>query len=153
MKAMSLKDKITEDMKTAMRAKDKERLSTLRMVKSEFMKKEKEGGDSGEITDDEVIKMLNTLVKQRRDSAEQFEKGGRAELAEKENAEITILEEYLPKAASAEEIEKAVAEAIAETGASSMKDMGAVMKESLAKLSGKTVDGKMVSEIVKAKLS
>ena len=141
-------------MKTAMRAKDKERLSTLRMVKSEFMKKEKEGGDSsGEITDDEVIKMLNTLVKQRRDSVEQFEKGGREELAEKEKAEITILEEYLPKAASNEEIEKAVSEAIAETGASSMKDMGAVMKESLAKLSGKTVDGKLVSETVKAKLS
>lgn len=152
MKAMSLKDKIIDDMKTAMRAKDKERLSTLRMVKSEFMKKEKEGGDSGEITDDEVIKMINTLVKQRRDSAEQFEKGGRAELAEKENAEITILEEYLPKAASAEEIEKVVAEAIAETRASSMKDMGTVMKESLAKLSGKTVDGKIVSETVKAKL-
>jgi uncharacterized protein YqeY len=149
---MSLKDKITEDMKTAMRAKDKERLSTLRMVKSEFMKKEKEGGNSGEITDDEVIKMLNTLVKQRRDSVEQYEKGGRMELAEKENAEITILEEYLPKAASAEEIEKAVAEAIAETDASSMKDMGAVMKTSLEKLSGKTVDGKLVSETVKSKL-
>ena len=150
---MSLKNKITEDMKTAMRAKDKERLSTLRMVKSEIMKREKDQEKGTELTDEEVIKTLNTLVKQRRDSAEQYEKGGRAELAEKENAEIAVLEEYLPKAASDEEIEKAVTEAIEETGASSMKDMGNVMKASLAKLSDKTVDGKAVSETVRAKLS
>lgn len=150
---MSLKNKITEDMKTAMRAKDKERLSTLRMVKSELMKKEKDAGSSGELTDEDVIKTLNTLVKQRRDSAEQYEKGGRQELADKENTEITVLEEYLPKAASHEEIEKAVTEAIEETGASSMQNMGTVMKASLAKLSDKTVDGKAVSQTVKAKLS
>lgn len=150
---MSLKDKITEDMKTAMRAKDKERLSTLRMVKSEIMKREKDQEKGTELTDEEVIKTLNTLVKQRRDSAEQYEKGGRMELAEKENAEIAVLEEYLPKAASDEEIEKAVTETIAETGASSMRDMGTVMKASLAKLSDKTVDGKAVSQVVKSKLS
>lgn len=150
---MSLKDKITEDMKTAMRAKDKERLSTLRMVKSEIMKREKDQEKGTELTDEEVIKTLNTLVKQRRDSAEQYEKGGRAELAEKENAEIAVLEEYLPKAASDEEIEKAVTEAIEETGASSMKDMGTVMKASLAKLSEKTVDGRAISEMVKSRLS
>lgn len=150
---MSLKDKITEDMKTAMRHKDKERLSTLRMVKSEIMKREKDQEKGTELTDEEVIKTLNTLVKQRRDSAEQYEKGGRMELAEKENAEIAVLEEYLPKAASDEEIEKAVTETIAETGASSMRDMGTVMKASLAKLSDKTVDGKAVSQVVKSKLS
>lgn len=150
---MSLKDKITEDMKTAMRAKDKERLSTLRMVKSEIMKREKDQEKGTELNDEEVIKTLNTLVKQRRDSAEQYEKGGRQELADKENAEIAVLEEYLPKAASDEEIENAVTAAIAETGASSMRDMGTVMKASLAKLSDKTIDGKAVSEMVKAKLS
>lgn len=150
---MSLKDKITEDMKTAMRHKDKERLSTLRMVKSEIMKREKDQEKGTELTDEEVIKTLNTLVKQRRDSAEQYEKGGRQELADRENAEIAVLKEYLPKAASDEEIEKAVTETIAETGASSMRDMGTVMKASLAKLSDKTVDGKAVSQVVKSKLS
>lgn len=133
-----------------MRAKDKERLSVLRMVKSNLMNMEID--KQSELTDEEVIKSLNTLVKQRRDSAEQYENAGRAELAEKEKAEITIIEDYLPQAASDEEIEKAVTEAIAETGATSMKDMGNVMKESLSKLSGKTVDGKVVSEKVRGRL-
>lgn len=147
---MSLKNKILDDMKTAMKNRDKERLSTLRMVKSAITNREIETG--GELTDEETVKTLNTLVKQRRDSAEQYEKGGRAELAAKENAEIAVLEEYLPRAASAEEIEEAVTEAISETGAGSMKDMGAVMKASLAKLSGKTVDGRAVSDLVRSKL-
>ena len=147
---MSLKEKIIEDMKTAMRAKDKDRLGVLRMVKSTLMNKEIDKG--AELTDDDVIKTLNTLVKQRRDSAAQYEDAGRPELAEKENAEIQYIDEYLPQNATEEEIEKAVDEAISETGADSMKDMGNVMKTTLAKLSDKTVDGKIVSEKVRAKL-
>lgn len=147
---MSLKNKIIDDMKTAMRAKDKDRLSALRMVKSTLMNKEIEKGS--EINDEDVIKILNTLVKQRRDSAEQYENAGRGELAEKEIAEISVIEDYLPQAATNEEIEQAVAEAIEETGASSKKDMGKVMKTSLAKLSEKSVDGKLVSQIVLEKL-
>ncbi len=104
------------------------------------------------LTDDESLKVLNTLVKQRKDSAEQFEKGGREEMAAKERAEIIVLEEYLPQSATKEEIEAAVSDAITETGASSIKEMGAVMKATQAKLAGKSVDGKLVSETVKAKL-
>ena len=148
---MSLKDKITSDLTSAMKAKDAERLSVLRMVKANLMNRQIEKGD--ELTDEEVTKALQTLVKQRRDSVEQYEKAGRDELAAKEKAEITVLEDYLPQAASKEEIEKAVAEAIAETGASSIKEMGAVMKAAQAKLAGKSADGKTVSETVKAKLS
>ena len=134
-----------------MKAKDVERLSVLRMVKANLMNRKIEKG--GELTDEEVTKALQTLVKQRRDSVEQYEKAGRDELAAKEKAEITVLEDYLPQAASKEEIEKAVSEAIAETGASSIKEMGAVMKAAQAKLAGKSADGKTVSETVKAKLS
>jgi uncharacterized protein len=104
------------------------------------------------LTDEEITKILNTLVKQRKDSFEQFTANGRTELAEKEQSELTVLEEYLPQAASADEIANAVAEAISETGASSVKEMGLVMKTTMAKLVGKTVDGKLVSETVKAKL-
>lgn len=147
---MSLKNTIIDDMKTAMRAKEKDRLSVLRMVKSTLMNLEIEKGK--ELSDEDVLKSLNTLVKQRRDSAEQYEKGGRPELAEKEKQEIALIEHYLPKAASLEEIEKAVASAIEETGAESKKDMGAVMKASLAGLSGKSVDGKLVSQVVLEKL-
>jgi uncharacterized protein YqeY len=147
---MSLKEKIVGDLTTAMKAKDAERLSVLRMVKANLMNRQIEKG--GELTDEEVTKALQTLVKQRRDSVEQYEKAGRDELAAKEKVEITVLEDYLPIAASKEEIEKAVDEAITETGASSMKEMGAVMKVAQAKLAGKSADGKLVSEIVKAKL-
>jgi uncharacterized protein YqeY len=147
---MSLKEKIIDDMKTAMRAKDKDRLSVLRMVKSSIMNQEIDKG--GELTDAEVTKSLNTLVKQRRDSADQYEKAGRSELAEKEKEEITFIEKYLPQEATVEEIEQAVREALAETSASSMKDMGNVMKASLAKLSDKTVDGKIVSSKVREAL-
>jgi uncharacterized protein len=148
---MSLKDKITADLTDAMKAKDAERLSTLRMVKANLMNRQIEKG--GELTDEEITKALQSLVKQRRDSIEQYEKAGRAELAAKEAAEIAHIEAYLPQAATPEEIEQAVAEAVVETGASSMKDMGSVMKAVMAKLQGKTADGKMVSEAVKAKLS
>src|SRR6478672_2016088 len=138
-------------MTAAMKAKDAARTSTLRMVKAAIMHREKEGG--GELTDEDVQKLLRSQVKQRRDSVEQFEKAGRQELADKEKAEIAIIDTYLPQAASANEIDQAVAAAISETGASSMKDMGGVMKAAMASLAGKNADGKMVSETVKAKLS
>jgi uncharacterized protein len=148
---MSLKQQIISDMTAAMKAQDAARTSTLRMVKAAITNREKEGG--GELTDEDVQKLLRSQVKQRRDSVEQFEKGGRQELADKEKAEIAIIETYLPQAAAQEEIDQAVTAAIAETGASSMKDMGAVMKATMGKLAGKNADGKMVSEAVKARLS
>jgi hypothetical protein len=147
---MSLKQRITSDMTAAMKDRSAARLSTLRMVKAAVQNREIEKG--GELTDEELTKALQSLVKQRRDSVEQYEKAGRAELAEKERAEIAVIEEYLPRAASREEIEQAVAEAIAETGATSMKEMGAVMKAAQARLAGRSADGRTVSEIVKSKL-
>lgn len=147
---MSLKDKIVSDLTAALKAKDANRLSTLRMVKANLMNRQIEKG--AELDDDEVTKALQSLVKQRKDSIEQYTNAGRTELAEKEQAEIVVLEDYLPQAASVEEIEAAVAQAVTETGASSMKEMGAVMKAAMAKLQGKTADGRLVSETVKAKL-
>ena len=147
---MSLKDKIISDLTAAMKAKDANRTSVLRMVKANLMNRQIEKGT--DLTDEEVTKALQTLVKQRRDSVQQYEKAKRSELAEKEKTEITVIKDYLPNAATKEEIEKAVDEAITETGASSMKEMGAVMKATQAKLAGKTADGKMVSETVKTKL-
>lgn len=134
-----------------MKARDAARLSTLRMVKATLTNRQIEKG--AELSDDEAIKSLQSLVKQRRDSIEQYEKAGRRELAEKEASEIAVIEEYLPRAATPEEIEKAVAEAVAETGAGSIKEMGIVMKAALAKLQGRNADGKVVSELVKAKLT
>ena len=148
---MSLKEQIISDMTAAMKAQDAARTSTLRMVKAAIMNREKDGG--GELTDEDIQKLLRSQVKQRRDSVEQYEKANRPDLADKEQAEIAIIETYLPQSASQEEIDQAVAAAIAETGASSMKDMGGVMKAAMAKLAGKNADGKMVSETVKAKLS
>jgi uncharacterized protein YqeY len=144
-------DKIVSDLTTSMKAKDADRVSTLRMVKANLMNRKIEKG--GELTDDEVIKALQSLVKQRRDSIEQYQNAGRTELANKEAAEIKVIEDYLPQAASVEEIDEAVSAAVSETGASSMKEMGTVMKAAMAKLAGKSVDGKAVSEAVKAKLS
>ena len=140
-------------MTAAMKAKDANRLSTLRMAKAAVMNEENKRGIGTVLTDEEVSKILQSLVKQRKDSIEQFTNNGRTELAEKEQAELVVLEEYLPQAASADEIAAAVEAAIAETGASSMKEMGLVMKAALAQLVGKTADGKLVSETVKAKLS
>ena len=151
LQTMSLKDQIISDMTAAMKAQDAARTSTLRMVKAAIMNREKEGG--GELTDEDVQKLLRTQVKQRRDSVEQYEKANRPDLADKEQAEIATIEAYLPQSASQEEIDHAVAAAIAETGASSMKDMGGVMKAAMAKLAGKSADGKMVSATVKAKLA
>ena len=147
---MSLKQRIIDDMTAAMRAQDAPRLSTLRMVKAAMMNRQIEKG--GELTDEEMLKMLTSLLKQRRDSVEQYERGGRAELAAKERAEIAVIEAYLPQAATREEIEQAVAAAVAETGATSVKEMGAVMKAAQARLSGRAVDGRALSELVKAKL-
>ncbi len=147
---MSLKQQIISDLTASMKAQDAPRTSTLRMVKAAVMNREIEKG--GEMDDEEMMKLLRTLVKQRRDSVEQFEKGGRQDLADKEKTEIEVIEVYLPQAASREEIEAAVAAAIAETGASAMKDMGKVMKSAQAALSGKNADGRTLSEIVKAKL-
>ncbi|MFN6962913.1 MAG: GatB/YqeY domain-containing protein [Pyrinomonadaceae bacterium] len=148
---MSLKDKIVSDLTDAMKAKDAARLSTLRMVKANLMNRQIEKG--GDLTDEEITKALQSLVKQRRDSIEQYNAAGRAELAEKEAAELAVIETYLPQAASPEDIEAAVTEAIAETGASSPKDMGVVMKAALAKLAGKSADGRAVSEAVKDRLT
>ncbi|HEX7177576.1 MAG TPA: GatB/YqeY domain-containing protein [Pyrinomonadaceae bacterium] len=137
------------DMTAAMKARDAARTSTLRMVKAALQNREIEKG--GELTDEETTKSLLSLVKQRRDSVEQYEKAGRNELAEKELAEIAVIDEYLPRAASREEIEGAVAAVISETGATSMKEMGAVMKAVQGRLGG-AADGRIVSEIVKARL-
>lgn len=147
---MSLKQRITSDLTTAMKARDTLRTSTLRMVKAALMNREIEKGS--ELMDEEVLQTLRSLVKQRHDSVEQYEKGGRQELADKEHAEVVILEEYLPQAASRGEIEQAVTSAIKEVGASSQRDMGRVMKAAQAQLAGRSADNRIVSEIVKAKL-
>ena len=148
---MSLSEQIVVDLTAAMKAQDAQRTSTLRMVKAAMMNRRIEQGS--DLTDDDVQKLLRSLVKQRRDSIEQYEKAGRQELVDKEAAEIAVIEAYLPQAASAEESETTVAAAIAETGATSMKDMGKVMKATQAALAGKNADGKQVSEIVKSRLS
>jgi uncharacterized protein YqeY len=147
---MSLKEKIISNLTASMKAQDAARTSTLRMVKAALMNREIEKG--GELDDEEMAKLLRSMVKQRKDSVEQYEKGARQDLADKEKAEIGIIEAYLPQAASREEIEAVVAAAISEAGASSMKDMGKVMKAVQAALAGKNADGRTVSDIVKAKL-
>ena len=147
---MTLTKQIVADLTTAMKAQDANRTSTLRMVKAAMMNRQIEKGS--ELDDDEMQKLLRSLVKQRRDSIEQYEKAGRQELVDKEKAEIDVIETYLPQAASKEEIEQVVAAAIAETGATSMKDMGKVMKATQAALAGKNADGRLISEVVKTKL-
>jgi uncharacterized protein YqeY len=148
---MTLKEKIISDLTGAMKSKDADRVSTLRMVKANLMNRQIEKGS--ELTDEEVTKALQSLAKQRRDSIDQYQAAGRQELADKEAAEIAVIEDYLPQAATAEEIYAAVDAAVAETGATTVKDMGVVMKAAMAKLSGKTADGKAVNEAVRAKLS
>ena len=148
---MTLTKTIVADLTAAMKAQDAGRTSTLRMVKAAMMNRQIEKGS--ELDDDEMQKLLRSLVKQRRDSIEQYEKAGRQELVEKEKAEIEVIETYLPQAASHDEIEQAVAAAIAETGATSMRDMGKVMKAAQAALAGKNADGRLISEVVKSKLS
>jgi uncharacterized protein len=149
---MSLVDQIQKDMTAAMRARDERRLSTLRMVKAAL--KNKEVDKMGALDDKEAVAVLSTLIKQRKDSIEQFTKGGRQELADKEAAEIKLIETYMPKAAGEEEIVATVRATIAEMGSPSMKDMGTVMKNVMAKFaaSGTRVDGKVVSDTVKREL-
>lgn len=147
---MNLKEQIIADLTGAMKAKETEKVSVLRMVKANLMNREID--KTGPLTDEEVMKALQSLVKQRKDSIEQYTNAGRMDLADKEASEIVFIEAYLPQAATAEEVSSAVEAAITETGASSMKDMGTVMKAALANLAGKTADGKLVSETVKAKL-
>jgi uncharacterized protein len=148
---MSLEQQLSADIATAMKAKDAARLTPLRMLKAALMNKSVEKNRALEPS--EELQVVSTLVKQRRDSIEQFTTGGRTDLADKERAEITVLETYLPPSVSAEEIDQAVAQAVAETGASGPKDMGKVMKAVMAALSGKTVDGKTVNQRVRAHLN
>ena len=147
---MSLKQQIISDLTTAMKAREAARTSTLRMVKAALMNREIEKG--GELDDEEMTKLLRSMLKQRRDSIEQFTKGGRQDLVDHETAEVAVLEAYLPVAASSEEIEAAVNAAMTETGATAMKDMGKVMKAAQAKLAGKNADSRAISEIVKSRL-
>jgi len=148
---MSLKDQIIADVTVAMKAKDAARTSTLRMLKAAIVNRQIEKG--GELDDEELMKLLRSQIKQRRDSVEQYEKGGRQDLVDKERAEIAVIEGYLPRAASQDEIDEAVAAAISETGAASIKEMGAVMKAVMPRLAGKNADGRAVSETVKKKLT
>ena len=148
---MALADTIISDLTAAMKSQDAARTSTLRMVKAAMMNRKIEKGS--ELDDDEMQKLLRSLLKQRRDSVEQYENAGRQELADKEKAEIEVIESYLPQAASQHEMEQAVNAAITETGAASIKDMGKVMKAAQALLVGKNADGKTVSELVKTALN
>lgn len=147
---MTLVAQIEKDMVAAMKAKEELKLSVLRMMKAAFMNKKIELGKP--LGDPEAIAVMRTQVKQRHDSVEAFRQGGREELAQKEAAEIKIIEAYLPAAASDEEMDAAVAAAISETGAAGPKDTGKVMKAAMAQLAGKNADGKRVSEKVRAKL-
>jgi uncharacterized protein len=147
---MSMNDQVGADIATAMKARDASRLSALRMLKAAVMNKGVEKGR--DLDDAEVLQVIASLVKQRRDSIEQFTKAGRTDLVDKETAELNILQAYLPAGATPEEINAAVAEAIAETGASSPKDMGKVMKAVMPKLAGKNADGKAVNDAVRRTL-
>jgi len=148
---MSLEQSLSTDIVSAMKARETTRLGALRMLKTALTNKSIEKGRALEPA--EELQVVSMLVKQRRDSIDQFTKGGRKDLADKEQAEILVLETYLPPSASDEDIAKAVDAAVAETGATSAKDMGKVMKAAMAGLAGKTADGKKVSEAVKARLN
>ena len=147
----SLMEQITHDIADAMRQKNQTTLAPLRMLKAALMNREVAKGQG--LTEAEALQVVNSLVKQRRDSIEQFDKAGRQDLVDKETAEIAILEQYLPPPLDAAALERAVADAIAETGAASPKDMGRVMKAAMARLAGQTVDGRLVNELVKKKLA
>lgn len=147
---MTLSERVNRDIAAAMKAQDRKRLSPLRMLKAAIMNKGVEKGR--DLDDADVLQVVASLVKQRRDSIEQFAKAGRTDLVAQETGEIAVLEEYQPPAATADEIEAAVAAAIAETGAASQRDMGKVMKAVMARLAGKTADGRTVNEVVRRKL-
>jgi uncharacterized protein YqeY len=148
---MPLLDRIQKDMVAAMKSKDEARLSAIRMIKTALKKLE---DDSMKPLDEATeMQVLNSLIKQRTESAEMFRKGGRPEMAEKEEAERTLIESYMPAPATPEEMEEAIAAALAETQVTSAKQMGVVMKAAQAKLAGKRVDGKALSEKVRARLA
>jgi uncharacterized protein YqeY len=147
---MSLRDRLSEDLKLAMKARDQLRMDVIRMIKAAVLNKEVEM--KKDLDDAEMSRIMTTMIKQRKESVEQYEKGQRAELAAKERQEISIIEAYLPKALSADELERIVESLIRETGATSAKDMGAVMKAVMTRLAGQTVDGKQVSDLVRSKL-
>jgi uncharacterized protein YqeY len=148
---MSLEQQLTSDIATAMKAKDTTRLTALRMLKTALTNRSIERGRA--LDRSEELQVVGMLVKQRRDSIEQFTAGHRPDLAEKERAEIAVLDAYLPPSASDADVASAVDAAVAETGASSAKDIGRVMKAAMARLAGKTVDGKKVNEAVRARLA
>jgi uncharacterized protein YqeY len=148
---MTLAEKIQKDLVDAMRAKQELRLSVLRSIKSAIQYKETEKIRA--LDENESIALLQTLVKQRKESIDQFTKGNRPELADKESKELAIIETYLPAGASEAEMDAAIAKALAETSATSIKQMGAVVKAAKAALEGKTVDGKALSDRVRARLS
>lgn len=147
---ITLRDQVGEHIKAAMKAKEPVRLAALRMLKAAITTKGVEKGH--DLDDAEVLQVVASLVKQRRDSIEQFAKAGRTDLVERETGEIAVLEMYLPPAATAEEIDAAVAAAVAETGATTAKDMGKVMKAVMPKLAGKNAEGRIVNEAVRRKL-
>ena len=148
--ASALNDQVNAGITAAMKAKDQVRLSALRMLKAAIMNKGVEKGR--DLDDAEVLQVIGALVKQRRDSIEQFKAAGRTDLVDKESAEMAVLDAFLPPAASAADIDAAVAAAIAETGATSPKDMGKVMKAVMPRLAGKTADGRAVNEAVRRSL-
>jgi uncharacterized protein YqeY len=148
---MSLHDRLSEDLKLAMKSRDQLRMDVIRMIKAAILNKEVEL--KHDLDDAEMSRVMTTLVKQRRESVEQFEKAQRTELAAKERKEIEIIETYLPKPLSPQELETVVTSVVAETGSHSLKDMGMVMKAVMARLAGQSIDGKQVSELVKSKLS
>jgi uncharacterized protein YqeY len=147
---MSLHDRLSEDLKVAMKSKDRLRMDVIRMIKAAVLNKEVEL--KKDLDDAEMSRIMTTLIKQRREAAEQFDKANRVDLATKERQEITIIEAYLPRAASTEEVARIVDVVIKETGATSIKDMGQVMKTVMGRLTGQTVDGKTVSDLVKVRL-
>ena len=147
---MSLRDRLSEDLKLAMKARDQLRMDVIRMIKAAVLNKEVEM--KKDLDDADMSRIMTTMIKQRKESVEQYEKGQRAELAAKERQEISIIESYLPKALPADELEGIVESLIRETGATSAKDMGVVMKAVMARLAGQPVDGKQVSDLVRSKL-
>jgi uncharacterized protein len=148
---MTLNDRLTQDIADAMKAREQIRLSALRMAKAALMNASVSKGR--DLEESESQQVLAGLIKQRRDSIDQFRAAGRTDLVDRETAEIAVLEKYAPPVASAEDLDRAVTAAITETGASSPKDMGRVMKAAMSALAGKTVDGKAVNDLVRKKLA
>lgn len=147
---MSLRDRLSEDLKQAMKSRDQLRMDVIRMIKAAVLNKEVEL--KKDLDDAEMSRVMTTMIKQRKESVAQFEKGNRAELAAKERQEIAIIEAYLPQALSPDQLAEVVEAVIRDTGATSAKDMGAVMKAVMARLAGQAVDGKQISELVRSKL-